>query len=267
MLTSPSALAVTVPASPVWHCRRVRLWHSPLLVTSRRSLGTTGWPFSCHVTATSSGDTRHLKVASSLSSTVRFCSSMMISTTLGTTARLLGHGIGDPLSYRDAEHSCNPGITVPASLPPPWNRRPPGDGGALGSPCTVSVARVWSSLDSQQYSPASPGSTRLSTSDRSRPSAVICRRGPGASTRPSFRHTTSPRALQSSHHSTTRSPCRARTSDSPRRNFTRSSAQSNPPYQHPLPLQGDPRAPPLPPCRPPRTFTSNCIWSWGERQV
>lgn len=255
-----------MPASPVWHCRRVRLWHSPFLVTSSRSLGTTGWPFSCHVTATSSGDTRHLKVASSPSSTVRLCSSMMISTTLGTTAGLSGHSIRDPLSPGDAEHSCNPDITVPASPPPPWNRGPRGGGEALGSPCTVSVASVWSSLDSQQYSPASPGSTRLSTSERSRPSAVICRRGPGASTRPSFLHTTSPRALQSSHHSTTRSPCRARTSDSPRRNFTRSSAQPNPPCQHPLAAGGSPGTP-LPSCRPPRTLTSNCIWSWGERQV
>lgn len=106
MLTSPSALAVTVPASAGWHCRRVRLWHSPLLVTSSRSPGNTGWPFSCQVTATSSGDTRHLKVASSPSSTVRLFSSVMISTTLGTTAGASEHGTRDPLSCRAAEHPC-----------------------------------------------------------------------------------------------------------------------------------------------------------------
>lgn len=92
--------------------------------------------------------------------------------------------------------------------------------------CTVRVARVRSSLLSQEYSPASSGPTWLRVNERSRPSARISRCSLDVSSCPFFSHMTSPLVLHSSHQNSTVSPSIAETSERPRTNFTGSSEES-----------------------------------------
>lgn len=99
--SSPSASAVTLPLSETMQLWMQSMWHNPLLEMTARSFRATCLPFKRHAKCVSSGETTHLKTASSPSQTVILRSSAMNSTTRGAVGKAFSSL--DPSSSKDMQ--------------------------------------------------------------------------------------------------------------------------------------------------------------------
>lgn len=169
------------------------MWHSPLLETTVRSFRATCLPFKRHTNLVSSGETTHLKTASSPSQMMTLRSSAMNSIIRGAEKHSYELWAQTLLTcYNCTLASILSLLKIYTDLL-----------------STVTVAEVLSSVDSQTYSPLSSSISWWMVKLRSLPWALIVCWQLWEISLPFFSHWTSPFGLLISHCNVRRVPFRA----------------------------------------------------------